>query len=352
MSTLTLPADRAVDMVAALFTTCGLAPDDARLVADSLVCADLEGVASHGLMLVPLYLDRLRAGSVSADAVPRVVEDHGGLLVMSAEHALGQVSSRAAVEVAVERARAHGVSVVAVCHAFHFGAAAYWSRRFADVGMVGFAFSNTRPLMPAPGGAERVVGNNPLSIAFPADPARPVVVDMAMSATSMGRVRLADAAGIPIPLGWATDAQGQPTQSAAAAIAGMLLPAAGPKGFGLAFAIDLLCGALSGGAIGAEVSPLYGDAAVPYDCSHAFIAIDASRLHAGSGIAGRVEQFAQGVRGSRPADPAVPVLAPGDLERGRRAQAHGRCTLPAELVARLDDEARRAGLSQRLADIP
>lgn len=349
MSPPPLPAERVVDLVAALFAAHGVSDSAARLAADSLVCADLEGVASHGVMLVPMYLERLRAGSVSPDAAPRIVEDHGALVVMSADHGLGQVSSAAAVAVATERARVHGVSVVAVCHAFHFGAAAYWSRRFAAAGMVGFAFSNTRPLMPAPGGAGRVVGNNPLSVAFPAAPGHPVVVDMAMSATSMGRIRLADAAGTPIPEGWATDAQGRPTQSAAAAIAGMLLPAAGPKGFGLAVAIELLCGALSGGAIGAEVRPLYGDPAVPYDCAHAFIAIDAGRLHGGAGIAERVEQFAQAVRRSAPADAASPVLAPGDLERARRVQSQGLCTLGAELVARLDDEARRAGLDLRLA---
>ena len=115
----------------------------------------------------------------------------------------------------------------------------------------------------------------------------PLVVDMAMSATAMGKIRLAQSRGEDIPAGWATDAQGRPTTSPAEAIAGMLLPAAGPKGFGLAVAVDLLCGALSSGSCGSAVQGLYGDPAVPYDCAHAFIAIDASRV--GSGALGGVQ---------------------------------------------------------------
>src|SRR5690606_34025099 len=99
-------------------------------------------------------------------------------------------------------------------------------------------------------------------------------VDMALSATAMGKIRLAADAGESIPPGWAMAADGQPTTDPAAAIKGMLAPAAGPKGFGLAFVIDLLCGGLSGGAIGAQVRPLYGDPAEPYRCCQLFIAID------------------------------------------------------------------------------
>ena len=119
---------------------------------------------------------------------------------------------------------------------------------------------NTRPLMPAPGGAERVVGNNPIAIAVPSDGRRPIVLDMATSEAAMGKIRMAEKAGEAIPGTWAVKADGSATTDPTEAIAGMLLPAAGPKGFGLAFLIDLLCGVLSGGATGAAVQPLYGNA--------------------------------------------------------------------------------------------
>ncbi len=339
---------RLTSVLSALFGAAGVSIDDARVTVDSLVAAEVDGVSSHGIALVPLYLERLRAGGVVATAVPSIVEDLGGLLVIDAAHALGQVSSQMAVELAIARARVHGLSIVTVRHAFHFGTAAFWTRQFAALGMVGFAFSNTRPLMPAPGGAQRVVGNNPLSIAFPSAEGLPLVIDMAMSATAMGRIRIAEAKGQPIPEGWATDDAGAPTTSPAEAIKGLLLPAAGPKGFGLAVAIDLLCGALSGGAIGSSVKPLYGNAGQHYDCSHAFIAIDASRANGEQGIAGQVTSFANEIRASTPASGTTKLYAPGDLERERRAQRSTSLPLSAALVAQIDALAEKAGLTVRL----
>src|SRR5262249_42751176 len=160
---------------------------------------------------------------------------------------------------------------VAVRNAFHFGAAGFWARRIAAAGCVGIAAANTRPLMPAPGGAAPVTGNNPIAFAAPSgvgpSGAEPIVTDVSWSAATMGKIRLAQAAGEPIPSGWACDADGNPTTDPAAAIKGMLLPAAGPKGFVMAMMVDLLCGGLSSGAIGDEVRPLYGDPAVPYRCA-------------------------------------------------------------------------------------
>ena len=336
-------------LVAAVFQSLGVATPRAACVAESLVNADLEGIASHGVTLVPLYVERLHKGSVSATAEPRIEEDHGGLVVMSAEHTLGQVSAQVAVDLAIARARQHGVALVTVRHAFHFGAASFWARQFAQAGMVGFAFSNTRPLMPPPGGAERIVGNNPMAIAFPAATDEPLVVDMAMSATAMGKIRIAQAAGQAIPEGWATDAEGKPTTSPADAIEGMLLPAAGPKGFGLAVAIDLLCGALSGGAFGAAVRPLYGQLDQPYDCAHAFIAIDASRVGGGAAVSTQVAAFAETIRQSAKAPGTDRIYAPGDLERSRRAANGDRCSISSELAGQLNQLAQQAGVSARLA---
>lgn len=337
-------ADRLTAFIRALFQKLGAPERHAQLLADSLVGADLEGVASHGVMLLPMYIERAQAGGVSLTAQPEVVEDLGALLVLTAHNGLGQVSSQVAVDEAIERARRHGVSTVAVREGFHFGAAAYWARQLAAQGMVGMAFSNTRPLMPAPGGAERLVGNNPLCLAFPSKKGMPLIMDMAMSASAMGKIRLADAKGEPIPTGWATDEDGNDTTSAAEAIKGMLLPAAGPKGFGLAVAIDLLCGALSGGGIASQVRPLYGNAAQPYNCAHAFIAIDAARLNGGRGIAEQVDALGDAIRSSRKAPGVERLYAPGDLERSRREQSQGLCALQDDLVDKLNTVAKQYGI--------
>ena len=156
------------------------------------------------------------------------------LPVIDAENVFGQLTSQQAVELSVSKAKAFGLGAVAVRNGFHLGRAGRWAGQIADQGCVGIVLSNTRPLMPAPGGAERIIGNNPLAIAMPGSDPK-VVLDMAMSASAMGKIRMAEKLGNNIPEGWAVDSDGRPTTDPSEAIKGMLLPAAGPKGFGLAF---------------------------------------------------------------------------------------------------------------------
>lgn len=336
MSSTAISSDKLAGFAQAILARLGADESTAALIADSLISAELEGIASHGVMLLPMYIDRIKAGSIVLSAKSRILKDLGGLVVMTADHGPGQVSSQAAVGLAVERARIHGTATITVRDAGHFGAASYWVRQIAAHGMIGMAFSNTRPLMPAPGGAEKLIGNNPLAMAFPSRQGQPLVVDMAMSASAMGKIRLAEVNKESIPIGWATNAKGEDTQSPTEAIAGMLLPAAGPKGFGLAVAIELLCGALSGGGVAAAVKPLFGNPAEFYNCSHTFIAIDASRLDDSQGLAQTADDLGNAIRASSKKPGVDRIYAPGDIERSRRENSKGLCAVSAELLSRLD----------------
>jgi LDH2 family malate/lactate/ureidoglycolate dehydrogenase len=338
-----LPASKLQQWVSHMFIACGVPQDDANITAEALVEADLQGVASHGCMLLPMYVDRLQAGSVNPRPSIRVIEDRPSLLVIDADHGLGQVSSAYAVDMAMARARATGVGMVAVRHAFHFGTAAFWSCRIAADGMIGAAMSNTRPLMPAPGGSERLIGNNPLSFAFPAIEGEPLVVDMATSSSAMGKIRNAERQGRSIPEGWATDKEGKPTTSPAEAIAGMLLPAAGPKGFGLAVLIDLLCGGISGGSIADQVQPLYGPADRAYDCAHWFMAIDAGQM-----LGDRAAVLTRRIRESRQAAGIERIYAPGDLEREQRKKHQNSISVEPALMSQFDKVADALGLGRLL----
>ncbi len=344
-----LDAQRLTAGVARIFVALGVAAADAEIVARDLVAADLEGIASHGVMLVPMYVDRMLNGSVSPRGAGEVVGDRGGAVVLDAANALGQLTVRQAVRLAVEHARTHGLGAVAVRNAFHFGTAGRYARMMAAENCVGIVVSNTRPLMPATGGAEALVGNNPLAIALPSAGEHPVEVDMALSATAMGKIRLAEAAGEKIPADWAIDAEGRATTDPLAAIKGMLLPAAGPKGFGLAFVIDLLCGGLSGGAVGAEVRPLYGDPAAPYRCSHFFLAIDVGHFADGQDFAARVREQALRVSRCKRAPGVARVYAPGELAWATAQASGGKCRLSAQTAKSLLDAARRAGVD--LSDV-
>jgi LDH2 family malate/lactate/ureidoglycolate dehydrogenase len=147
-------AARLTEAIARIFAALGLERTDADVVAGDLVAADLEGIASHGVMLVPMYVERLLKGSVSRRRQGDVVSDHGAAIVIDAAHALGQLTARQAVGLAVARARDLGAAVVAVRNAFHFGTAGRYARMMAEQGCAGMVMSNTRPLMPAPGAAE------------------------------------------------------------------------------------------------------------------------------------------------------------------------------------------------------
>jgi LDH2 family malate/lactate/ureidoglycolate dehydrogenase len=339
-----IDAERLASAVAGIFAAVGIRREDAEVVAADLVAADLEGVASHGVMLLPMYVDRIDKGSVSRSSAGEVVSDRGSAIVIDAGNALGQLTARQAVRLAIARAREIGLAAVSVRNGFHFGTAGRYARMMAAENCVGIVLSNTRPLMPAPGGAQALVGNNPIAIALPSAGDFPVEADMALSATAMGKIRLAAAAGQSIPADWAIDAEGRPTTDPAAAIKGMLLPAAGPKGFGLAFIIDLLCGGLSDGAVGSEVRPLYGDPAEPYRCAHFFLAIHAGHFAAGDRFAERVRDQATRVSASKRSPGVDRVYAPGELVWAARQQSGGVCRLDAQTVKSLVETAGRVGL--------
>ena len=310
-------------------------------VVDGLIGADMEDQSSHGVLLLPMYVDRIVGGSVVPAADGRIVTDTPTSIVIDAENALGQVTSDKAVELCTARSRAHGMAAVAVRNGFHFGTAGRWARRIAQAGHLAMVMSNTRPLMPAPGGSERVVGNNPVAFAVPSGGGDPIVADVALSAGAMMKIRFAAANGEAIPDGWATDADGRPTTDPALAIKGMLLPAGGAKGFALAVLVDLITGGLSMGAIGDEVRPLYGDPKLPYRCAHFFLAIDIARFTAIDEFAAAAEAFAAKVRGSG----LPPRRMPGDRAVQARAARQQHCPLPRSTLSSLTALAGRLNVA-------
>jgi LDH2 family malate/lactate/ureidoglycolate dehydrogenase len=331
--------------VARMFVGAGLSEPDAARIAAGLVEADLRGIASHGVMLVPMYVDRLSAGSVTTASQGEVLIDSGAVAVLDAGHAMGILTADQGMDLAIERARSLGVGLVVARRAFHFGAAFRYVAAAARAGMIGIAAANTRPLMPAPGGARPVVGNNPLAIGVPRGDAEPIILDMALSEAALGKIRLAAAEGRSIPATWATDASGAATTDPEAAIAGMLLPAAGPTGFGLAFMVDVLTGVLSGGGFGSAVKGLYADSTVPNDCAHLFIAVDPSAFGDSEAFSRRVTELARQVTSSPPAAGVDRVRLPGEPEADRRAAASLRgVPLDASVVAALHDSAAGLGV--------
>jgi LDH2 family malate/lactate/ureidoglycolate dehydrogenase len=340
----TIPAKQLAAFVARLFVATGLSASAADKVANGLVDADLEGLASHGVMLADMYIERLQGNSVSKETAAAIVSERQSAVVLDAGHALGQLTGEQAMSLAIDKARQFAAGIVAVRHGFHFGAAGRYARQAANAGCVGIAMCNTRPLMPAPGGAERVVGNNPLAIAVPTDGEIPIVLDMATSEAAMGKIRMAEKADEPIPPTWAVTAQGLATTNPTEAIVGMLLPSGGPKGFGLSFLIDLLCGLLSQGASGAQVRPLYGDFSVPYDCSHLFVAIDVAHFCDLDWFRAQAASAAKHVRNGKRAPGVTQLFTPGEPEWQRRNRSGGQVLVEPAVAAMLQRYAESLGV--------
>lgn len=343
--TVEVTAARARRYLAKLLRLAGADADAAEAVAAGLVEADLQGTGSHGMLQAPVYLRRLRAGTISCRGALTAVHTSGAVTVFDAGLALGHAVARQAMESAITSAARHGLGAAAVRAATHFGVAGRHARVAAEAGMIGIVLWNTRPMLPAPGGVRPVVGNNPFAIAVPIAGRAPIVFDMAMSAAAMGKIRLAAERGEAIPADWALDAAGRPTTDAAKALRGMLLPAAGAKGFGLALMVDFLC-ALSGGSAGAEVAPMYGDAASPADCSWLLVAIDPAHFGLAQPYADRVADLANGLLRNGG------LSLPGDRKLEAESEACGTVLAPRSLVQLLDALAVEMGGSVPPLDAP
>jgi LDH2 family malate/lactate/ureidoglycolate dehydrogenase len=323
----------------------GLPSQDAALVADSLVQADLWNHQSHGVLRLPWYVARLRSGAMTARTAPAVLSDTGPLVLLDGRDGVGQVLADRAREIAVQRARAHGVGVVGVRNSNHFGTAMWFTRRAARDGCVAVLTTNASPAMAPWGGREKVVGTNPWSIAAPAPGGRVVAVDIANTAVARGKVYLARNRGEPIPETWALTREGAPTTDPAEGVLGLILPMAGHKGYAIAFLMDVLSGALTGSSVGTAVHGPHEPGARS-GCGHLFLALDPGAFGDEDGYLVRVEQLIDEVKAVPPAQGFDEVFYPGEVEDRAEAAAlaAGGIALPEQSRADLETLAEETGV--------
>ena len=241
--------------VRSIFVGSGLRPKDASVVANSLVEADLRGVSSHGVVRVPAYVAGLRDGSINPRPSLDVVVEAGSRAVIDGDNGMGQVAAQRATELAITLASEHGIGAVGLRRSRHCGAMAYWANQALAADCIGIATTNAGLNMAPTGGRDKIVGNNPVAIAVPTNLTWPFVLDMATSVVAGGKLDVAAIRGEKIPLDWATDQDGRPTDDALIGRKGLLLPVGGPKGYGLALILDVLAGVLTGARFGGGLGP-------------------------------------------------------------------------------------------------
>lgn len=303
-----------------LLDAAGLTTQAAEQTARALVLADSWGVGSHGLMRLPFYLERLAAGGCRADAALRTVTDTGSLVVFDGEDGLGHWQLWRAAELARDRCADTGVAIAAVGRSSHCGSLGVYTIPALEAGLFALVFSNGPAVMPPVGGFQAVVSTSPIAAGIPCRP-RPAIVDLATSAVARGKIKAAAGRGDQLEPGWAFAADGRPTTDAEEALAGMLAPLGGPKGFALAFLVEALTGGMVGPALSTEVSDMFdsAEAARPQRIAHLVITVDPARLNSngegeGESAAQRLDQLAAAVTGAGGRVPGSRRILPAELD--------------------------------------
>lgn len=305
--------DKAIlfDFCRSLLSGAGVPEEDAAVVADVLVDTSLEGIDTHGVSRLPIYLTRIQNGRINAQPHIRVDRTAPGLANVDGDNGLGQLVGARSMQVAIKLAEEAGIGAVATKRSNHFGASSYYCKMASSCGMAGMAFTNTPSGIPPWGGKKAYFGTNPIAFAFPGKK-QPVVVDMSSSTVARGNIILAAKEGRAIPEGWAIDSEGRPTTDAKAALDGAVLPMAGPKGYAMALAVEVLSGILTGSAYGPGVGWIYDESTDPVDIGHFFIAIDLNKLIPLSDFLCRMDHMVGEIKGSPKAQGVEEILIPGE----------------------------------------
>ena len=305
----------------------GLTHRDAVLTSEAIVAANLRGVDSHGVIRLKTYVDRLRAGSIKPHGEPTVVKEEAAFALLDGGAGLGQVISTKAMRLAIEKARAMTIATVGVRNSSHFGAAAFYGLMAVEDGMIGLVATNAGPTMAPWGGSLPLLGNNPLCVTVPAGRERPIVLDMATGAVSLGKIMVAMMKGERIPLSWGYDSQWLPTDDPKDVInGGSIQPLGGYKGYGLSMILDVLTGVLMGGHYSTSVHSLHRSLDQPQGVGHIFAAL-------------RIESFIPLDEFKQRMDMLISLL-----KDCPRAPGTERVYVPGEIEAEIERERRQTGI--------
>jgi len=291
--------------------------DEAEIVADLLVRSDLRGIETHGVTRLPIYIQRLKKGFVRAHCQLTIVKEKGPTAFLEAHGSMGHIAAYRGMEKAIQKAEENGIGFVSVKDSGHFGVAGLFPMMALKKDFIGYIVSNSAPMMFPWGGKERIIGNNPLAYAFPADQYLPVVLDFSLSVVSSGKLILCRKKGEKIPLGWAVDKEGVPTEDPYEGYegGGSLAPVGGHKGYGLVLAHEMLTAVLTGGKWTKNIKSLYEEdpSRIQGTC-HSFMALDPDCFMGREEFKKNVDRYIKSIKESAKAKGAQEILVPGEPE--------------------------------------
>jgi L-2-hydroxycarboxylate dehydrogenase (NAD+) len=311
-----VPAERLMKLAISELERRGAPPEWSRLQADLLIEAELRGLPSHGLQRLPLLLSRIDKGLANPRVSGAGKWTRDTFLSVDGERGLGPVVMMTAMQRLEPVAKSAGLAIAAIRNANHIGMLAYYAEATAKKGLIGIVLSTSEALVHPHGGTEALLGTNPIAIGIPTG-GDPFILDFATSFVSMGKINNHALRNVPIPAGWAVDAQGRATTDAEEAKTGAIAPFGGAKGYGLGLAVELLVAMLAGSCLAPEVRGTLDDSD-PASKGDILILVDPS---AGAGDVALLSAYLDRLRLSRPLDPERPVAIPGDGSRARRTAA-------------------------------
>jgi LDH2 family malate/lactate/ureidoglycolate dehydrogenase len=320
----------------------GLPAGDADKVANLMAQADLQGSDGHGVIRLPQYVKRIRAGGINVTPDIRVVQERAAMAVVDGDNGMGHLVVSHAVEVAIAKARTAGVAWVGARASNHAGPASLYARMPIEHDMIGlyFAVGNANHLPPW-GGMDMLLSTNPIAAGIPAGEEPAVILDMATTVAAYGKVKAKAKRGEMMPEGWMIDREGRPLLDPARANEGFLLPIGGHKGYGLALLVGLLAGTLQGAAMGRDVVDFNVDHVTPTNTGQAILVIDLKAFGEPGVFKAAVDALVRDLRASERLPGVERIWLPGEQSHGRRAR-HAQEGIPvaANLVSELNALAR------------
>jgi L-2-hydroxycarboxylate dehydrogenase (NAD+) len=313
--------DHLRNFIHAAFVKHGLPNADALQVAQLMAEADLQGSDGHGVIRLPMYLKRIKAGGMNISPKITVVHERAAMAVVDGDNGMGHLVVSKAVDIAIAKARVAGVAWVSTRNSNHAGPASLYSRKPLEHDMLGlyFAVGNANHLPPW-GGMDMLLSTNPISAGIPAGDEPPVVLDMATTVAAYGKVKAKAKRGEQMPEGWMIDRQGKPLTDPTRAAEGFLLPIGEHKGYGLALIVGLLAGTLGGAAMGRDVIDFNADHVTKTNTGQAILVIDLAAFGDPAQFKHAVDTIVRDIRNSERLPGVERIWLPGEQSHGKRAR--------------------------------
>lgn len=303
--------DRLRQLLKKLFEHHGLSKEDARIVSECLICAEMAGISTHGIRMATEHIKKCNNGYDLITGIS-IEKETNSFAICNANNSIGMVSAWKCMDMAIKKSELHGMYTVFCNNANTFSAAYCYAKYAVENGKIALIMCNSPAQMAPLGGCEKLLGTNPLAIGVPALKESPFILDMATSAVAKSRINEAIQEGKEIiPFGWATDNNGNPTNNPKEAVSGLMLPMAGAKGYGLAMAIDIISGFLLKSAYLDNVGRFYSKDNRCMNVGHTFIVIDPIALY-GSEFYADMDMYLNKIRNSKTVR-GEKIYVPGDL---------------------------------------